>query len=191
MRGTQTYRMPRRRRREQRTDYRARLTLLKGNKPRLVVRKSGNNLTCQVISHDPQGDKTLVTATCLNLRKLGWKGHGGSIPSAYLVGYVCGKEAKKKGVTEAIPDLGLYPSTKGSRLYAALKGAVDGGLNVPHSKEILPPSDRIAGKHIAAYAEKLKSNHERFASHFSAYLKNKLEPATLPQHFEEIKRKIV
>ena len=43
-------------------------------------------------------------------------------------------------------DLGLARSVKGSVLYAALKGATESGLNVPHSKDILPEEKRIASK---------------------------------------------
>ena len=43
-------------------------------------------------------------------------------------------------------DLGLARSVKGSILYAALKGATESGLNVPHSKDILPEEKRIASK---------------------------------------------
>jgi len=49
---------------------------------------------------------------------------------------------KKKGV-EATPftcflDLGLARATSGNRVFAALKGAVDGGLHIPHSDSIFP-----------------------------------------------------
>ena len=100
MRRKTKYKMPHRRRREQKTDYRARLRLLKGGKPRLVIRKTSNNLTCQIISHSPEGDKTLLTCNYLSLKALGWKAHGGSIPSAYLIGFLCGSRAKKLGIKE-------------------------------------------------------------------------------------------
>jgi len=50
-----------------------------------------------------------------------------------------------------------WPKTpvKGSRVFAALKGAVDAGLKVPHSESILPDESRIKGEHIAAYAKSL------------------------------------
>src|SRR3972149_3806725 len=99
--------MPHRRRREQRTDYRQRLRLLKSRKPRFVVRASVNSITCQIISHDTKGDRTLVSATSLELKKHGWKGHTGNIPAAYLTGFLCGQKAKKHKVKEAILDMGL------------------------------------------------------------------------------------
>jgi large subunit ribosomal protein L5e len=35
-------------------------------------------------------------------------------------------------------DLGLARATKGNRVFAAMKGAIDGGINIPHSDSIFP-----------------------------------------------------
>ena len=43
---------------------------------------------------------------------------------------------------------------KGSRIYAALKGILDAGLNIPHSDGIFPNEERIKGKHISEDIEK-------------------------------------
>ena len=51
-------------------------------------------------------------------------------------------------------DTGLHASTKGSGIYAALKGVLDAGLTINHSEENLPPQARIEGKHIEAIAKK-------------------------------------
>ena len=42
---------------------------------------------------------------------------------------------------------------KGGRVFACLKGAVDAGLNIPHSDVILPSEGRIKGEHIAKYRD--------------------------------------
>jgi len=183
--------VPHRRRREQRTDYRLRLRLLKSRKPRFVVRASVNSITCQIISHDSKGDRTLVSATSLELKKHGWKGHTGNLPAAYLTGFLCGQKAKKHKVKEAILDMGLHISVKGSRIYASLKGAIDSGLDIPHSSDILPSEDRIKGGHISSYAELLKKeNPEKYGKRFSVYLKGSLQPEDLAKHFDEIKQKL-
>ena len=67
------------------------------------------------------------------------------------------KKANEKNCKEAILDLGLHTSTKGSRLYAVLKGAVDGGLKIPHDKEILPNNERLTGMHTKNKEEISKS----------------------------------
>ena len=124
-----------------------RLALLKSKKTRVVVRKSLSNIMIQFVNYEPAGDKTLVTASSMELKKLGWTSTG-NIPAAYLTGLLAGKKAKDKKVSEAVLDLGIQIKTSGSRLYAALKGVLDAGVDVPHSPEILPSDDRISGKHI-------------------------------------------
>lgn len=52
------------------------------------------------------------------------------------------------GVSEGIADIGLSASTHGNRVYAAIKGIVDAGVDVPHSSEIFPDDERIRGEHI-------------------------------------------
>jgi len=191
MRG-KTYIVAHRRRRKGLTDYRQRLKLLKSGKPRFIVRKSLNNVTCQIVEYSTNGDKTIVSVNSKNLEKFGWKGNPGNLPDAYLVGLLCGVKAKNKRIKEAVLDSGLYVSTPGSRIYSALKGAIDSGLQIPHSEEILPKENRIKGEHIANLAKKLKSeNPKEYKKRFSLYLKNKIPPENLPKHFEDIKKKIL
>jgi large subunit ribosomal protein L18 len=147
-----THIVPHRRRREGKTDYRKRLSLVKSKKLRFVVRKSNQAVICQIVEYGHTGDKTLLTVNSFDLKKLGWTGPTGNIPAAYLTGMLCAKKALEKKVKEAILDIGLYRATRGNRLFAALKGAIDGGLDIPHSKEAFPSEDRIAGRHIPAPA---------------------------------------
>ena len=189
-RRSKTYSVPHRRRREGKTDYRKRLKLIKSKKPRFVVRKSLNNTTCQIIKYNSKGDETLVRADYGELKKWGWKGHGGNLASAYLTGYLCGLRAKSKKIKAAVLDTGLYRSTKGSRIYAALKGAIDAGLDIPHSDKILPEEDRISGKHIEEYAKQLSGDKKKYNIIFSYYIKHKLPPETISKHFSDIKAKL-
>jgi large subunit ribosomal protein L18 len=187
-----TYKVAHRRRRTGATDYRQRLRLLKSKKPRFVVRKSLNNLTCQIVEYSPEGDRVLVTVNSKSLEKFGWKGHSGNLPSAYLLGLLCGLRAKKIKVRNAVLDAGLSISTSGSRTYSALRGALDSGIEIPHSGDILPKEERIRGEHIAEFARKLKSeNPGEYKKRFSDYLKSKVPPEDLPKHFDEIRKKIL
>jgi large subunit ribosomal protein L18 len=136
------------RRREKKTNYKKRLALIKSGKTRLVIRKSLNNISVQFINYKPEGDYTIISTVSAELKKLGWN-KTGNVPAAYLTGLLAGKKAKEKKIEEAILDLGLQISTKGSRIYAALKGVLDAGVKIPHSKDILPSEDRIKGKHIS------------------------------------------
>lgn len=144
-----TYKLPHRRRREKKTDYKLRLSLLKSGINRLVVRRSNNYITGQIVKYEKNGDKTLVSVHSSMLKKMGWKNSCGNLPAAYLTGLLLGKKCAENKIDTAVLDMGLQISTGGNRIYALLRGAVDGGLKVSHSKEILPPDERIAGKHIS------------------------------------------
>ena len=141
--------VPYRRKREGRTHYKKRLEMLKSGAVRLVARRSNKTITLQLIEYHPDGDKVLVTFNSKKLASLGWKFSTKSIPACYLAGLYIGEQAKKKGVKAAIFDLGLQRPQAGSRVYAALKGAIDAGLEVPSSAEIFPAQERLEGKHIS------------------------------------------
>lgn len=185
-----TYVMPFRRKREGRTDYRMRLTLLRSRTTRVVVRKSLHHISMQIVDYTPTGDKVLVSAHTRELLKHGWKGGLDNISAAYLCGILLANKAKAKKITKAIADLGAYPSVKGSKLYAAIKGAIDGGLAVPADPAILPDAKRLMGHHVAHYATMLKKDAVAYQARFSRYLKLGLAPESLPQHVEDVKKKL-
>jgi len=180
-----------RRRLEGKTNYKKRLKLLLSKKPRLVIRHSLNNVTAQVIGFMPEGDVVLASAHSNELKKLGWSFNKKNISAAYLVGLLAGKKAIKKGIKEVILDIGLKQAVKGSRLFACLKGAVDAGLNVKHDAKVLPKEERIKGKHIEDYANKLKEKKELYQKQFSSYIKSGADPAKMAAVFDDVKKKIM
>jgi len=139
-----------RRRREGKTNYKSRLALLKSKLPRMVVRKTGKNVIIQFVDFKPKGDKVIVQAVSQELRHLGWEYSTKSIPAAYLTGFLAAKRGGYR-VKEAVLDMGQARPTKGSVVFAALKGALDGGVDIPHSEDVLPPEDRLKGGHIEAH----------------------------------------
>lgn len=180
-----------RRKREGRTNYKKRLKLLKSGKKRLVVRRSLRNITAQLIEYSPAGDRIIAAATSIELKKYGYIFNTGNIVGAYLTGLLLGARAKKKGVNEAILDLGLHTSTKSSRIYSVVKGAIDAGLKVPCSQDTLPKDDRIKGTHIKNYADKIKKEGEKYKRQFSSYIKNNASPDKIGENFEEAKKNII
>jgi large subunit ribosomal protein L18 len=145
------YKVPFRRRREGKTDYRQRLKLLISKRPRIVARKSLRHMRLQMVLPKPQGDITMVHADSSELAKYGYTGPTGNTPAAYLTGLLFGYKAQKEDFDNAILDMGLQVSSKGCRVYAALKGIVDSGLEVPHDPEIFPEDSRINGEDIKEY----------------------------------------
>jgi large subunit ribosomal protein L18 len=146
------YSLPFRRRREGRTDYYARGKLLLSEHPRMVVRRTNREIIIQLLVPDSPGDRTLVVAYSRDLAGYGYSGARSNTPAAYLTGVLFGARCRKAGYPRAILDIGLRRASPGSRVFAALKGAVAAGLAVPHSADVLPDDSRVRGEHIAAFA---------------------------------------
>lgn len=186
-----SYRVPYRRRRAGKTDYKARRALVMSRLPRLVTRASLKHVNVQVVEALPTGDKVVVSANSQELKKYGWQTACGNLPSAYLTGFLCGVRAVEKGVKKAVADIGLHQPTKGARIFASLKGFVDSGAVVPHSPEKLPDEKRLRGQHIADYAQRLAaSDPPHYEKAFSKYLKAGVPPEKLPERFDTAKTAI-
>ncbi len=143
-----------RRRRESKTDYKARLVLLRSGLPRIVVRKTNKCIIAQVVVSKGAQDFIKLAAVSSELKGYGWPspqyGSLKSVPAAYLTGVLLADRIKfsKSGINDAILDIGLSRSTKGSRLYAVAKGLADGGVRVRCSQDMFPSQERIEGKHM-------------------------------------------
>jgi large subunit ribosomal protein L18 len=168
--------IPYRRKREGKTDYNRRRKLIGSRELRVVVRRSNKNIILQIIKYEDNGDRILASSSTRELIKKGWKGGRRNLPAAYLAGLLLGRKAKKQNLKKAILDVGVHTPVKGSVIYAALKGVVDGGIEVPHSEEVIPPKDRIEGKHI-----KLNTK--------TKYTKSEKE--TITEQFNDLKNKIM
>lgn len=172
-----------RRKREGRTNYKKRLVYLKSDKPRLVVRKTNQHVILQLIRYEPDGDKIIVGVTSGSLKKLGWLFSCKNVPACYLAGYLLGKKAKEAKTHEAILDFGLHTHVLGSKIYAAVKGAVDAGLKIPISDEAVPAKERLDGAHIASH---FKSSADKFTK----YNADKADPAKMAEAMAAVKKKI-
>jgi large subunit ribosomal protein L18 len=152
------YRVPFRRRKKGKTDYRHRKRLLKSGLPRAIVRQSNMYVRVQFATFDMGGDLIVASALSKELESLGWKHSKKNAPAAYLTGYLAGKRASKAGVDKAVLDIGLHNPTKDSSMFATLKGLLDAGVDIPHSEGILPDDDRIRGKNLD---EKMGSDFDK------------------------------
>jgi len=187
-----SYRVPFRRRRERKTDYRSRRALVLSKLPRLVARRTLRHIIVQIVKAEATGDQVVVSAHSRELAKTyGWKGGCENVPAAYLTGLLCGFRAVAHGVKNAVLDLGLQSPSRGTRVFAALKGVVDAGVMIPHSESMLPDESRIIGQHVVDYASQLSSNPEAYQKKFSKHLSRGLRPEQLPEHFSLIKSKII
>ena len=138
-----------RRRRENKTDYKARRILLTSGLPRIVVRITNKYFILQAVESDEAQDKVISTVTSKELLKNGWdkkmSGSLKSIPAGYLTGLLLAKKLKKG---KYIMDLGMIRTLKGSRVFAVVKGLIDGGLDIPANESVFPSEERLNGEHL-------------------------------------------
>ncbi|RLI08922.1 50S ribosomal protein L18 [Candidatus Bathyarchaeota archaeon] len=187
------YNVPFRRRREGKTNYKRRYKLLLSGLPRLVARRTLRHTIAQIVEARVEGDHILVSAHSRQLvRDFGWKGYCGNTPAAYLTGLLCGLRGARAGVGKAILDIGLQAPVRGGRVFAVVKGVIDGGVEVPCDPEVLPDEGRLRGVHIAEYARALaEKDPQAYERRFSRYLARGLRPEDLPQHFDEVRSRIL
>ena len=137
------------RRRQCKTDYKLRLGLLKSGIPRIVIRKTNKYIILQLVESHEAKDKVIAGVTSQDLLKNGWDkkftGSLKSVPAAYLTGLVF---AKKIGDKKVILDLGLQRTVSGGRIFAVVKGLIDGGVGIKSNKKVFPTDERIEGKHL-------------------------------------------
>ncbi len=145
MADNSNFKVPHKRRRNQETDYEQRLKLLKSDSPRVVVRTSNKHTKAHISYYNRDGDENSDFTSTEELEQYGWSQNTGNLPSAYLAGYLLGMKTDED---KAILDIGLRESKMGGRIYAAVKGMNDAGLEVPAGEEAYPKESRIRGEHI-------------------------------------------
>lgn len=182
-------------------------------KYRLVVRFTNRDIIAQIVAADLTHDVVLASAYSHELRRYGIKLGLTNWSAAYATGLLLARrvnakfDLKYEGNTEvngedynvepdeegarpfkALLDVGLKRTTTGSRLFAAVKGACDGGINIPHSDRRFPGSTKeggadasgnpetvrkyIFGGHVAEYMKMLAEDDEdAYNRQFGAYIK--------------------
>jgi len=192
-------------------------------KYRFVVRRTHRDIICQIFSADLTHDVCLAVAYSHELPRYGIKLGLTNYAAAYATGLLLARrvnhkfgleyegkvelsgddynveddaEGKEKAPFKALLDVGLQRTTTGARVFGALKGACDGGLNIPHNNRRFPGTTKeggeykanadihrkyIVGGHVADYMKKLKEDGEddRLKAQFGRYLTNKVGAADL------------
>jgi large subunit ribosomal protein L5e len=180
-------------------------------KYRLVVRITNTDIICQIVEAKIIGDTILAAAYAHELKRYGMPVGHTNYAAAYATGLLVarrllsklGLAEKYQGSTEingedynveplddaprpffAILDVGLRRTTTGARVFAAMKGAADGGIEIPHTDRRLVGYDAEEKKlhpevlrkhlfagHIADYMKHLAENdEEQYKQHFSKYI---------------------
>lgn len=162
--------MIKKRRRQGKTDYKARLNLLKSGKPRIIFRKTNRYITAGYINSKEAQDSVVIGSTSKELLKYGWpenrEGSLKSLPACYLTGFLFGKKVIDKDFDKnAVFDIGLIRNIPKSRAYCFLKGVVDAGIKVRVEEKMFPEEKRLRGLHlknvISEIFDKIKENIEK------------------------------
>lgn len=126
----------------------------------------------------------------------------GAVVSAEVNGrtYFVESVDEEKRPFRALLDVGIKNTTTGAKIFGAMKGASDGGLDIPHSHKRFPGytrdtkqfdaevhKSRIMGEHVADYMREMEEDdEENYQKHFSKYLENDIEADDLEELYEKV-----
>merc|ERR1712062_964059 len=181
-------------------------------KYRMTVRFTNKDIICQVAYARLEGDHIICSAYAHELPRYGVKVGLTNYASAYCTGLLLARRLLTKlnlheayegqtsvdgdeyhiesaddgpGAFRCYLDTGLQRTSTGAKVFGAMKGAADGGLDIPHSTRRFPGYDdeagefsaevhrnHIFGQNVAEYMDQLQEDEEAFKRQFSGYIKN-------------------
>ncbi|KAL0435189.1 UNVERIFIED_CONTAM: 60S ribosomal protein L5 [Sesamum radiatum] len=187
---------------------------------------TNKDIICQILSASIAGDHVLAAAYAHELPRYGLEVGLTNYSAAYCTGLLLSRRVLKKlGMDEeyegnveatgedysvepaesrrpfrALLDVGLVKTTTGNRVFGALKGALDGGLDIPHSDKRFAGFNKdskqldaevhrkyIYGGHIASYMRTLMEDEpEKYQSHFSEYIKRGIEADNIEEMYKKV-----
>jgi len=196
-------------------------------KYRFVVRVTNKNIVCQIVYSKIAGDFVLASAYSHELKRYGMPVGLTNYAAAYATGLLLARRVlsklnladKYKGNAKvsgedyhveeladgprpfvAVLDSGLSRTTTGNKVFAAVKGACDGGIDVPHSEtrfvgynseekkldgEVL--RKHLFAAHVADYMKTLQQEDpERYKRHFGDYVKAGMKPEDLEKTWTKV-----
>jgi len=201
-------------------------------KYRLVVRKTNKDIIAQIAFATLNCDQIIAAAYGHELPKYGVKAGFKNYSAAYATGLLLarrvllklgmsgdyvgnlkpeGKHYIVEQVGERRPfyvllDIGLNRTTCGAKIFATLKGAADGGLEIPHSKEMKqfpgynPQNGKfdsrvlrkyIFGGNVADYMKHMKEQDSgKYEKHFAKFIKAGVKPEDLEKQWQKVHKAI-
>jgi large subunit ribosomal protein L5e len=195
-------------------------------KYRFVVRISNRDIVCQIFSSDMTHDVCLASAYAHELKRYGISLGLTNYAAAYATGLLLARRVNEKlkldyvGQEEidgedfnveadpegkrpfkAFMDVGLARTSTGAKIFGALKGACDGGLDIPHNDRRFPGTQQsgksyeadpetvksyIFGGNVQQYMEALKEDDEdMYKKQFSQYIAADIGPDDLEDMYDE------
>jgi len=197
----------------------------KSPKYRLVVRVTNRDVIAQIVAADLTHDVVVASAYSHELPRYGVKFGLTNYAAAYCTGLLLARrinakfnlsyegntnidgedfnvEPAEEGAApfKALLDVGLARTTTGARIFGVLKGATDGGLDVPHNDHRFPGSKRengewvaaadvhrkyIFGQHVAEYMKQLEQeDEEAYQRQFKRYIEAGIKADSLEKMYK-------
>lgn len=182
-------------------------------KYRMIVRFTNKDIICQIAYARIEGDHIICAAYSHELPRYGVKVGLTNYAAAYCTGLLLARRLLKQlkldsvyqgqtevngdefsnedvdgepGAFRCYLDVGLFRTTTGARVFGAMKGAVDGGLDIPHSTKRFPGYDsdssefsaevhrnHIFGQHVGKFMQQLQEeDDDGYKKQFSQFIKN-------------------
>jgi len=195
-------------------------------KYRMVVRISNKDICCQIAYARLEGDRIVAAAYSHELPNYGVKVGLTNYAAAYCTGLLLARRVLQKlnldsvyegqtkvdgdhfmvedasdgpGAFRACLDTGLARTSTGARVFGAMKGAVDGGIDIPHSTKRFPGYDdeskdfnadvhrkHIFGIHVADYMRHLlEEDEDAYKKQFSAFIKNGITADAIEEMYKK------
>lgn len=194
-------------------------------KYRLIVRITNRDIIAQIAYATISGDRVVCCAYAHELPRFGVKVGLTNYAAAYCTGLLLARrvltqygladmyigkvdadgteeeleQEDERRTFRAVLDVGLVRTSTGARVFGVMKGAVDGGLDVPHSEKRFPGYDREADKYdaevhrrhifglnVADYMKMLEAEDaDRYQRQFSAYIKNGVSPDSMEDMYKD------
>jgi large subunit ribosomal protein L5e len=196
-------------------------------KYRFCVRFTNRDIVCQIFSSDMTHDVCMLAAYSHELPRYGLSVGLTNYAAAYATGLLLARRINKKlgleyagqeepdGETfhveadpegkapfRALLDVGLRRTTTGARIFGALKGACDGGLDIPHNERRFPGTTAmgsdwtadaethkkyIFGGHVGEYMESLQEDDdEAYQKQFARYIAAGVGPDDLEELYGKV-----
>jgi large subunit ribosomal protein L5e len=200
-------------------------------KYRLIVRFTNRDIVCQVAYTGFKGDVIVASAYAHELTHFGIPTGHNNHAAAYATGLLVARRVLHKfglsdtyeGNTEpdgsdynvepvedgprpfhCILDTGLKATTTGSKIFTALKGALDGGLDIPHSDKRMigydPEAKKfdadmmrgyIYGEPISEYIEYLEEEDpDKLKAQFKSYIEEEIAGDDIEDMYSDAHEKI-
>lgn len=195
-------------------------------KYRLVVRFTNKDIICQIAFARIEGDVIVCAAYGHELKKYGIQVGLTNYAAAYCTGLLIGRRILKRfnldgiyagavevtgeeyhvdsidgqpGTFRCYLDVGLARTTTGARVFGAMKGAADAGVDIPHGNKRFPGYDseskqfnaethrkHIFGQHVADYMRLLaQQDEEAYKRQFAKYIELKISPDSIETMYKK------